>query len=143
MTKVFEKILIATDGSVKNQPAVRKGLELARESGSSLHAIYVIEVPLFTASPPDGISEMVYRALEDEGQKAVEHVKTLAGGMKVETVVLAGEPASVVHEFAVKNKIDLIVVGYQGKSGLDRLLLGSVSERIIRLADCMVLVVKK
>ena len=62
--------------------------------------------------------------------------------MKVETVVLAGEPAHVIHEYAVKNKIDLIVVGYQGKSGLDRLLLGSVSERIIRLVDCMVLVVK-
>jgi len=68
MTKAFEKILIATDGSVKNQPAVRKGLELAHESGSSIHAIYVIEVPLFTASQTDGVSEMVYRALEDEGQ---------------------------------------------------------------------------
>jgi K+-sensing histidine kinase KdpD len=50
MTKIFEKILIATDGSMKNQPAVSKGLELAREFGSVISAIYVIDETPFTSA---------------------------------------------------------------------------------------------
>lgn len=142
MTKMFEKILIATDGSEKNQSAVRKGLELARESGSSIYAIYVIDVAPYTHSQTDLFPDEVYTALKHEGEKIVGQVKEIAQGMKIETHVLSGRPAHVIIEFAEKNNVDLIVVGYQGMSGLDRLLLGSVSERIIRLAECMVLVVK-
>ena len=142
MTKLFEKILIATDGSVKNQPAVRKGLELARESGSAIYATYVIDETLFTSAQAGESMDEVYLKLKDEGEKAVEHVKQIANGMMIETLVLSGRPAQVITEFAVKNKVDLIVVGSQGKSGVERLLLGSVAESIIRMADCMVLVVK-
>ena len=142
MTKLFEKILIATDGSVKNQPAVRKGLELARESGSAIYATYVIDETLFTSAQAGESMDEVYLKLKDEGEKAVEHVKQIANGMMIETLVLSGRPAQVITEFAVKNKVDLIVVGSQGKSGVERLLMGSVAESIIRMADCMVLVVK-
>jgi nucleotide-binding universal stress UspA family protein len=142
MTKLFEKILIATDGSVKNQPAVRKGLELARECGSALYAIYVIDVTPITSAQAEVLTDEVYMKLKEEGEQAVEQVKRIADGVKVETLVLSGRSAQVITEFAVKNKVDLIVVGSQGKSGLKRLLLGSVAENIIRMADCMVLVVK-
>jgi nucleotide-binding universal stress UspA family protein len=142
MTKIFKKILIATDGSVKNQPAVTKGLELAREFGSIIYAIYVIDETPFTSSQPEILTGEVYMKLKDEGGKAVEQVKRIANGVKVETLVLSGRPAHVITEFAVKNNVDLIIVGSQGKSGLERLLLGSVAESIIRMADCMVLVVK-
>ena len=142
MTRLFEKILIATDGSEKNQTAVRKGLELARESGASTYVLYVIDMTPYPPSQTDFFPDEVYNALKNEGEKAVEHVKQMADGMKIETHVLSGRPAHVISEFAGKNDVDLIVAGYQGKSGLDRLLLGSVSERILRLADCMVLVVK-
>ena len=80
--------------------------------------------------------------LKDEGEQAVEQVKRIADGVKVEALVLSGRSAQVITEFAVKNKVDLIIVGSQGKSGLERLLLGSVAGSIIRMADCMVLVVK-
>ena len=142
MTKMFEKILIATDGSEKNMPAVKKALDLARESGSSVYAVYVIDVSPYTHSQTDLFPDEMFTALKHEGEKVVAKVREMAGGMKIETHVLSGKPAPVIVEFAEKNTVDLIVVGYQGKSGLDRLLLGSVSERVIRLADCMVLVVK-
>jgi len=142
MTKLFEKILIATDGSVNNQPAVRKGLELACESGSVLYAIYVIDETPLTSAQTEVLTDEVYMKLKDEGEKAVEDVKRIADGVKVEALVLSGRPAHVITGFAQKNKVDLIVVGSQGKSGLERLLLGSVAESIIRMADCMVLVVK-
>ena len=143
MTKIFGKILIATDGSEKNQPAVRKGLEIARDSGSSVYAVYVINMAPYPPSQTDFFPDEVYTALKNEGEKAVEQVKQQAHDVEVETHVLSGSPAHLISEFAKKNNVDLIVVGYQGRTGLDRLLMGSVSERILRLADCMVLVVKK
>jgi nucleotide-binding universal stress UspA family protein len=142
MTKLFDKILIATDGSVKNQPAVRKGLEIARVCGSATFVIYVIDETPFTSAQTEVLTADIYNELKDEGEKAVEQVKRIENGVKVETLVLSGRPAHVITEFAVKNKVDLIVVGSQGKSGLERLFLGSVAESIIRTADCMVLVVK-
>jgi nucleotide-binding universal stress UspA family protein len=142
MTKMFEKILIATDGSAKNQPAVKKGLELAREFGSMVYAVYVIDETTFTSAEAGALTGELYMSLKEEGEKAVEDVKQIANGQKAETLVLSGRPANVITEFAVKNKVDLIVVGSQGKTGLERLILGSVAESIIRMADGMVLVVK-
>jgi nucleotide-binding universal stress UspA family protein len=143
MTKVFEKILIASDGSEKNQPAVRKGLEIARVCGSIIYAIYVIDETLMTSAQMDLLTDDVYVKLKAEGEEAIEQVKRLANGMRVETFLLSGRPAQVITDFAAKNKVDLIVVGSQGKTGLERLILGSIAENIIRMADCMVLVVKK
>ncbi|MFZ0674643.1 MAG: universal stress protein [Methanoregula sp.] len=142
MTKIFEKILITTDGSVKNQPVVKKGLELARELGSTTYVVYVIDETPFTSSQVEVLTDEVYLKLKDEGEKAIEQVKKIADGVKLETFILSGRPAHAITKFAVKNKVDLIVVGSQGKSGLERLLLGSVAESIIRTAECMVLVVK-
>jgi len=142
MTNIFNKILIATDGSVKNQLAVKKGLDLAREFGSIIYVIYVIDDTQFTSAQTGVFMDELYMKLKDEAEKAVEQVKQIANGVKVETLILSGKPAHVITEFAVKNKVDLIVVGSQGKSGFERLLLGSVAETILRMADGMVLVVK-
>ena len=142
MTKLFERILVATDGSEKNQPAVKKALEIARTCGSTLYAVYVIdETPLASAQAEVSTAD-VYMQLKDEGERAVAEVKRIADGVKVETRILSGRPALVITEFAQRNKLDLIVVGSQGKTGLERLLLGSIAESIIRLAAGMVLVVK-
>jgi len=84
----------------------------------------------------------VYEKSLEEGEQAVDRVRRMAGGVKMETLVLTGRPAHVITEFAARNGVDLIVVGSQGKSGLERLLLGSTAESIIRTARCMVLVVK-
>lgn len=143
MTTLFERILIATDGSEKNRPAVRKGLEIARLCGSTLYAIYVIDETLMTSAQMDVLTDDVYVKLKAEGEEAIEQVKRLADGTAVEGLLLSGTPAHVITDFAVKNKVDLIVVGSQGKSGLERIILGSIAENIIRMADCMVLVVKK
>jgi nucleotide-binding universal stress UspA family protein len=99
------------------------------------------DTPLTSAQAEVSMAD-VYMQLKDEGERAVEQVKRTAGGVTVETRILSGRPARVITEFALKNDVDLIVVGSQGKTGLERLLLGSVAENIIRMADCMVLVVK-
>ncbi|HUK37909.1 MAG TPA: universal stress protein [Methanomicrobiales archaeon] len=142
MGKIFGKILIATDGSGKNRPAVEKGLEIARACGAAVCALYVIDETPLTSAQAEVLTADVYSALKEEGDRAVEQVRRMATGLAIETYVLSGRPAHVITGFAEKNGVDLIVVGSQGKSGLERLLLGSTAESIIRMAGCMVLVVK-
>jgi len=142
MTKLFERILVATDGSEKNQPAVRKALEIARACGSVLSVVYVIDEAAFTSAQTGVLPEDIYSRLQEEGERAVLKVKQMAEGLLVETHVLTGKPAHVITGFAARTGVDLIVVGSQGKTGLARLVLGSVAESIVRTAGCMVLVVK-
>lgn len=140
---IFENILIATDGSEKNQPAVKKGLDIARHSGALVYAVYVIDETPFGAAQPEVMTDDLYTKLNSEGNHAVQRVKEGARDVDIETVVLTGRPAHAITEYARKKGVDLIVVGSQGKSGIERLILGSIAESIIRTADCMVLVVKK
>jgi nucleotide-binding universal stress UspA family protein len=139
---MFEKILIATDGSERNQPAVKKGLELARKCGAMVYAIYVIDEVMIASAEAGVLTSDLYKTLKEEGDYTLEGIKRLAEGQRVETHVLSGRPAKVITDFAVKNNVDLIVVGSQGKTGFKRLVLGSVAESVLRMAECMVLVVK-
>jgi len=142
MTRIFEKVLIATDGSEKNRPAVQKALEIARQCGSTLLVVYVIDETAFTSGQPEVLPEDIYPRLQEEGEQAVLRVKQMAGGIPVETRVLTGKPAHAITGLAARAGVDLIVVGSLGKTGLARLVLGSVAESVVRTAGCAVLVVK-
>jgi len=142
VTVLFEKVLIATDGSERNQAAVQEGLRIARACGSAVYAVYVIDEASLTSAQQDVLTADVYGELREEGERALGNLRQGAGGIRLETFLLSGRPAQVITGFARERGIDLIVVGSQGKTGLERLLLGSVAESIIRLAECMVLVVK-
>lgn len=142
MTKVFEKILIATDGSVKNRPAVKKGLELAKESGSLVYAVYVVDETTFKSVEAGASSGDLYINLKEEGEKARDYVKVVANGKDVDARIFYGIPASVITNFAADKKIDLIVVGSESRNELEKLVLGSVAEEIIKMAKCSVLLVK-
>ncbi|WP_440950949.1 universal stress protein [Methanosphaerula subterraneus] len=84
-----------------------------------------------------------YLLLQNEANQVLDRVRTLGGDLKMETKILEGRPATEIVDFAENNGIDLIVIGTQGKTGIKRLLLGSVAETVIRSATSMVLVVKK
>jgi nucleotide-binding universal stress UspA family protein len=87
--------------------------------------------------------ENMYQLLKDEGEDAVKAVRDQAPeGVDVETKVLEGNPAVEITKFAADNGVDLIVMGTLGKSGIDRILLGSTAEKVIRIAHCPVLVIK-
>ena len=142
MAELFKKILIATDGSKRTQNAVETGIELAKQHNSKVYAIYVVDTVTFTSIPMDVTWENMYQLLKDEGEEAVSRVKEAAQGVDVETQVLEGNPAVELTKFAKDNGIELIVVGTLGKSGIDRLLLGSVAEKVVRIAPCPVMVIK-
>lgn len=141
MSAIFKKIVIATDGSKLTQKAIDMGIKIAREVHSKVYAIYVVDTVTYTNIYKD-VTWEPGAFLKEEGERAVMAVKDNAVGTDVETFILEGNPALEITRFAADNDCDLIVVGTLGKSGIEHILLGSVAEKVMRIASCPVLVVK-
>lgn len=143
----FRKILVATDGSKYSDAAAVEAVGIAKRCDSYLIAVSV--VPSETESPFDIVhSEMQKGLISDrelqEAEKNVKNVKKLAeeNGVRVKGFIYSGRPYDAVLETAKDERADLIVVGSHGRTGIARLLMGSVTERVIGHAECAVLVVK-
>ena len=137
----WDKILVATDGSEYSRKAIEKALDLLQYSRGMLTVVSVLEIsPHIYAVAPELTEEKIKLPL-----KYVEEVKELAAsrGILAEGVVQEAECANeVITNVARKKGIDLIVLGSHGRTGLKRLLMGSVTESVIAHAPCPVLVVK-
>lgn len=145
-SEFYRNIVIATDGSENTQKAISYGIEIAKLSGATVHALYVVDISSFSSIPmsSEGGWEAMYEILKTEGEKAVYVVKNQgeAAGVDVREVVLEGHPTNEIIGFAENNNIDLIVLGTLGKTGLDRFLLGSVAEKVVRSSKVPVMVVR-
>jgi nucleotide-binding universal stress UspA family protein len=139
---VYENVLVPTDGSPSTDHAVRHALDLAQRYGARLHALYVVDTAA-VASLETG-SEVVLDSLHEEGERAVERVATAAAdaGVEAETHVVTGPPARRIVSFADDEGMDLVVMATHGRRGVERFLLGSVTERVVRTADVPVLTVR-
>lgn len=145
MKKEFlQNIVIATDGSKNSQKAISHGIEIAKLSGAIVHALYVVNTSSTISENWTAGKETIYNIMKDDGQKAVSKVKTIGidSGVEVREVILEGYPSSEIIYFAENNNIDLIVMGTLGATGLERFLMGSVAEKVVRNSRVPVLVVK-
>lgn len=145
-SKPQRKILIATDGSETAKEAVDFGLEMAGCSGAKIYAVYVIDTTPYRSVPLDQIwSKNVLDEFEREGHEATSYVENVAKayGTEAESRVLKGDPAEKILTFAEDNGIDMIIVGSFGKGRYERLVIGSVSEKIVRHAKVPVLIVRE
>ena len=142
---LYKKIVIPTDGSDVSIEAARHAIEIGKLMKAEIYAIYVIDIAPFIGLPTEGFWETMKEILNEEGEKALKNVKKMAEeyGANVKCEILEGVPANEIVEFAEKKRADIIVMGTSGKTGLDRFLLGSVAEKVIRNAHCPVLIVKK
>jgi len=142
-SKLYEKILIATDGSEYTKNAVDYGIDLAKNTGAKLLTIFVIDTAAFASIPMDAAWESMYELLKQEGDAAIKYVtdKAKAEGLEVEGNLIEGHPADEIIKYSEKNSVSLIIMGTLGKSGLDRFLLGSVAEKVVRNSKIPVLVV--
>lgn len=138
----FKKILIPTDGSEYTRSAIAQGLELARLMNSEVTALYVVDQTSFVNFPMDSTVVSIYSLLEKEGKDAVNYVVAEGEkvGVKVTPMVEEGSPAKKIVDAARFH--DLVVMGTLGRTGISKLLLGSVAERVVRFAPCPVLVVR-
>jgi nucleotide-binding universal stress UspA family protein len=144
------KILLATDGSEEAALAARTALDLANKTNSEIHLIYVT-MPLYDPTYYEGIDLADYiseeqkeiersaRKLLDEQAEKVE----AAGGSVAQTYLRTGKPDQEIVGLAEEIGAGLIVMGSRGLGGITRLLLGSVSESVVRHAHCPVLVVRR
>jgi len=138
---MYDNILLPTDGSESMAPVIDHAIELATVHGASVHALYVANTASLSDLPMESSWENVSDALRKQGKAAVEAVEQRAGEVPVESAVLDGSPSGEIIEYSEENDIDVIVMGTHGRSGVDRLLLGSVAERVLRSASVPVLTV--
>ena len=143
VSKLFRKVLIATDGSEYTKKAVDYGIDLANNTGAKLHAIYVIDTRVYDSIPLSAPMDYAYSVLRQEGDTAIKSVasRAEAAGLEVEGIIAQGHPADEIIKYAEKNSIDLIVMGTLGKSGLERFLMGSVADKVIRNSKIPVIAV--
>ncbi|MBI4690875.1 MAG: universal stress protein [Nitrospirae bacterium] len=136
----WKKILFATDGSKYSNAAMEKAIDFAKSYGGELKAISVVDVPAeFYAEAPKVVEDLTAKAKE-----FVANVKKKAevSNIKTTTFIGEGDAYKVITDLAGNEKADIIVMGSHGRTGLRRLLMGSVAEKVIGYAPCPVLVVK-
>ncbi|RXA21302.1 universal stress protein [Methanosarcina sp. MSH10X1] len=142
--ELYRNIVIATDGSRNTRKAISYGIELAKLSGATVYALYVVNTPSTISESWTIGKETIYNIMRDDGEKAVSEVKKIGetSGVKVKEVVLDGCPGSEIINFAENNNADLIVMGTLGETGLEKFLIGSVAEKVVRGSKVPVLVVR-
>ncbi len=139
----YDEVLIPTDGSEPAATAIDHGLAIAQKTAARIHAVNIVDVGDVAASPNYTPPTEVIEHLESEGEAATDRIAThaRARGLDAITEVREGFPASDLLDYADEHDIDLITMGTTGRTGLNRYLLGSTTERIIRHAEMPVLAV--
>ena len=136
----WSRILVATDGSKFSSIAVNKAIDFAKAYGGSLVVVSVVDVPAeFYAEAPQAVDDMVRKAKE---YTAAVRKQAEAAGVTAETFIGEAEAFEAIVKLAKDEGVNMIVVGTHGRTGLRRLLMGSVTEKVIGHAPCPVLVVK-
>jgi len=140
---LYDSILVPTDGSREVEQALEHAFDLAATHNATIHALYVINAAGYGGLQMEAALEGIATALHGEGEAAVNRVEQLApANVTVETTVRKGAPSQVIVDEADTVACDLVVMGTHGRGGIDRLLLGSVTERVVRRSPVPVLTVQ-
>jgi len=143
----LKKILYPTDFSEASLEALKYAISLARNCHAKLILMHVVNEKIFS----EGLSLARVSAPEALGQElaseAGRQIKMLipAGerqGLDVEIIILNGMPFLEIINYARDNGVDMIVIGAQGRSGMEQFIFGSTAEKVVRKAHCPVLSVK-
>ena len=114
------------------------GIGLGKANGANVTALYVLTPTGFLHSMRgDMWVKEYYNYLREEGKKAIDYVVDIGlhEEVKVDTIIIKDKkPVDAIIDFAEENDIDLIIMGTQGKTGVERALLGSVAENVVRYA---------
>lgn len=131
---MYDRILAPTDGSDPATAAVRHALDLAATTGATVHAVYVLDTRTgFLTVSKDEVRGALRDVGEDAATATLDEVERLAADADVDLVteVLEGAPDEAILDYAADHDVDLVVVGTHGRTGLERRLLGSITERVI------------
>lgn len=141
----LKKILCPIDHSDCSKEALRYAVSFAMKDEAKLYLLHVIDIRSFDES----IDAMSKQIPDDE---TLNQLKTklldcipeeIRSGMDVEAIVVQGIPFAEIISTARKENIDMIVIGSHGRTGIAHIMLGSVSEKVVRKAPCPVLTVRQ
>jgi nucleotide-binding universal stress UspA family protein len=139
---MYRKILVANDGSPGALKALAAAIETAKRDSAALHMVTVEELPRFAAS----IDEVEEEKAEANHRFApvieTARAQAQAAGVALETHLLAGHPVHTIVALINAEHFELLVVGFMGHTRLYEQIIGSTTERLVRLAPCAVLGVK-
>lgn len=132
---MFNTIMVPTDGSEYSQKAEDTALALAKKLDSTVVAVHIIDEKLIYP----------YEVLEEEGKKILHKVQEKGEeiGVKVDEILIVGSPTNDMAKITEKAGADLVVMSTHGKTGLERLIMGSVAESALKKIPVPVLLVKK
>ncbi|EMA64926.1 universal stress protein [Halorubrum kocurii] len=135
----YRNVLVPTDGSERARDALDRAVALAERAGATVHVLSVVGVGAVGTEAYGGVDAMVENTEEivSEAAAAVEE----AGVEAAEAVEVGSSAARGIRAYADENEIDLVVMGTQGRTGVERYLLGSVAERTVRTSSVPVLTV--
>ncbi|HNR43556.1 MAG TPA: universal stress protein [Methanofastidiosum sp.] len=151
MEKEFKRIITPVDGSESSKRSAKKAIYLAKKMDVELIALYVVHVPISAyVGPPyspviytdDNEIKEIRKKMKKEGALALDEIEAIASkaGLTITKKILEGSPDEEI--IRISKKDDLIVMGAKGISALDRIFLGSVSEKVLHNALSSVMVVR-
>jgi nucleotide-binding universal stress UspA family protein len=141
----FETILVPVDFSDHSREALDTAIQIAHLFGSTIHLLHCYHIETAGISPYGIVMPSGYYAdLRDAAEKRLDdwHEIVSSEGIKSESILSTNSPSLATNLAAEEVEADLIVMGTRGLSGLKHAVLGSVAERVVRLAPCPVLTVK-
>lgn len=144
---MLDRIMVATDGSKASLRAAMLGVKLASNSGSNVTAVYVVDIHRlaslhgYTSLP--GLKDKLLEMMINEGEAATAEVESMAAeaGVHCDKLVAKGDPGMELLRISQESGMDLLVLGSIGRSGLEKFLLGSVAEKVVRHSKIPVLLV--
>ena len=142
----FANILVGSDGTSLMEAVFDECAYIAQLTGATVHVEYVLDITGFGARPVDASWEETYVIIKSEARRILEAAREalIKRGLAEATIIdvlLEGHPAEELDAYTRSHAIALIVVGTHGRKALDRLLIGNVTDKVIRTASVPVMVV--
>jgi universal stress protein A len=141
-----QRILFPTDFSHDNEAALQYASSLARETGAILYVVHVDEAVAIAPAMGDAVAYYYAQTTAMDRSEIRERLSSVVptiSDVQFEHHYLVGAPAEEILRFAEREGVDLIVMATHGRSGLARLLMGSVAEGVMRGAKCPIIIVKQ
>jgi nucleotide-binding universal stress UspA family protein len=141
----FNAFVLGTDFSAGAERALESAVLLARRIGASVHLVHVVQDPVLTLPWSENRVFDIARLREElvsDAERRLTAVAAAHPGIDFTVEAIVGAPAETIVRTAAERGADLIIVGTHGRHGVSRMFMGSVAERVVRLATCPVLTVR-
>ena len=138
----FKNILYATDFSPAADAALPYVRGLAMQYGATVHALHVRMPATYPIVGPEAMAQVI-EAAEEQAKLDAQQLHDMFVNVPHDVLVTEGDLWPTMNDMVRKQKIDMIVIGTHGRTGLNRVLMGSVAESVMRRASCPVLTVKQ